>query len=115
MRRFFNTSILLFLFLSIYSSCASSAPIKRTSLPPTAFKKINISNLKNGYLQVTFETSGWFKYKTFVLLPAKGLRKNPCIVVDLWPVYLPKGMKNLFVSPDPNLKKIYIAQHNKKT
>jgi len=115
MWRGFKISIFLLFFFLFYSGCVSSAPINRTSLPPTAFKKINIFVLKDGYLQITFKTSGWFRYKTFILLPAKGLRKNPCIVIDFWPVYLPKGMKKSFISPDSNIKKIHIAQYNKRT
>ncbi len=80
-------------------------------LPSTAFKDIKLKPKKD-LLQVVFHTTGWFRYKTFYL---KKKKSSYCLVVDIWPVYLPKGSKTRFYFQNAHLKLIKVAQYNPRT
>ena len=79
-------------------------------LPQTAFKGINISQGKPG-LTLNFKTTGWFRYKAFYLKHSNSHKQY--LVVDLWPVYLPKDFK----TPTFNYRdlKVKVAQYNPRT
>jgi N-acetylmuramoyl-L-alanine amidase len=82
-------------------------------LPSTAFKDIKLQQ-KEDSLQIVLHTTGWFRYRTFYLRT----KKKPDIhylVVDIWPVYLPKGYKTKFYFKNPQVKFIKVAQYNPRT
>jgi len=84
----------------------------KAALPPIAFKKIEILPYESG-IKIKIRMSGSFTYRYFKL-PAK--KKNFLrFVIDTQPVYLPKGMKKNYVFSDPRIKKVRVAQFNKKT